>query len=301
MILSVFVLAQPLFSSGSSMQPKMSPYASSELKKENVGEDTESLLGSLTHKNATVRWIAAQEMGKRKVVAAIPELKDLLQDHFSVVKYEAAGALLEMGDQSGVPTLKALLDSKFQWDFVAAARILATYGDDSGLDKVRPLLQSSKAVERLDAIKALGASHNPTEAYPALRQGTKDEDESTRCIALNMLKKRATPEAIEIVAGMLQSTYPADRRMATSVLIQVHKVEAIPYIIDALGNEDDDVRMSAAVGITYLAGHKIAPSTKKMVKNIEDAKRVQSEWRKWWEQNKASFTLGPQTRPQFED
>ena len=81
----------------------------------------------------------------------------------------------------------------------------------------------------------------------------------------------------------------------------MRKVEAIPFIIDALTNEDDDVRRGAAVGITYLAGHKIAPSTKKRVRNMEDAEVVQREWRQWWEQNKATFELGPATPIQYEE
>lgn len=300
-VLLALLVVQPVLSNDSSLQSRVPWPLNAELAQEKVGEDTESLLAALNHTNSTVRWIAAQMMGERKVRAAIPQLVALLQDKSSMVRAEAAGALLEMGDKSGVSTLKAMLDSKIKREYVAAARILAAHGDDTGLDKVRPLLRSNTAGDRWSAVRVLGASHNATEAYPALRQGVNDENETTRCIALNMLQEKSTPEAIEILGGMLHSARPADRRMAASTLVQVQKPEAIPFIIGALADDDLPVRMTAAVGITYLTGHKIASSTKKRVKSIEDARIVQSEWQRWWQQNKATFVLEPPANLQYAD
>ena len=300
-VLLALLVVQPVLSNDSSLQSRVPWPLNAELAQEKVGEDTESLLAALNHTNSTVRWIAAQMMGERKVRAAIPQLVALLQDKSSMVRAEAAGALLEMGDKSGVSTLKTMLDSKIKREYVAAARILAAHGDDTGLDKVRPLLRSGAVDDRWSAVRVLGESHNAAEAYPALRQGVNDENESARCIALNMLQKKATPEAIEILGGMLQSARPVDRRMAASALVQVRKTEAIPFIIGALADDDLPVRMTAAIGITYLTGHKIASSTKKRVKSIEDAKGVQSEWQQWWQQNKAAFVLEPPAKLQYAD
>lgn len=301
-VFTIIALAmQPVLARGSSNQPEVSPVLRPYLDKESIGEDTDSLLAALNHRSSTVRWIAAEEMGKRKVTAAIPQLQALLEDSNIVVRSSAAGALLEMGDRTGVPVLKALLDSDRKGDVIHAARALAAHGDDSGLDKVRPMLRSDDVGDRWDAITTLGVSHNPDEAYPALRQGVHDENGTARCMALNILERKATPEAVEIIAEMLGSLHRSDRSMALSVLIQLRRVEAIPHIIEALTDENERVRMSAATGITYLVGRNITPTTKQGVRKIEDARAVQAKWRQWWEENKQTFTLGPPTPPRYSE
>lgn len=294
-IVSLPCLADP------AQYPQMSSFLRNELKKHDVADDTESLLASLAHNSSSVRWISAQEMGRRKVTAAVPQLRLMLRDSSNVVRAIAAEALLELGDTSGIPTLKALLDSPFQWNVVIPARVLAKHGDDSGLERIRPLLQSELDAERLSAIRAFAASTNPRVSGDALGLGIEDKSELVRTSSLCILRDKATPEAIALIAGVLTSKRSEDRRLAAQMLNQVHKVEAIPFLIEALVNDDVWVRETAVLGINYMVGKVISTSTKKGVRNIEDARRVQAEWQQWWEKNKATFVLGPKTPPKFAD
>ena len=61
------------------------------------GQTPEELIGRLTDPDAAVRRISAEQLGKKKIVAAIPGLRDLIKDKNASVREAATAALIRFG------------------------------------------------------------------------------------------------------------------------------------------------------------------------------------------------------------
>ncbi len=270
---------------------RMTDFARSQLKKEGIGEDDASLLLALDQKTTYVRVIAADVLSERGVRQAVPGLRRMLADRNEVHRLAAARSLLQLDDSSGIPAIKSLLSSRSSLMAISAAEVLAAHGDDSGLGVARSFLSSTQPAEHWAALKALGASSDPTVYCPALKAGLEDSNGFNRLAAVAMLQKKGTAQALDLVARTLSSSDESLRRQAALALNWSQNTDAILHMIDALTNDDPFVRTALAVGLARYAGRVIAPEVKRQVRSTEGARAVQADYRQWWELNKGTFDI----------
>jgi len=274
---------------------------------EEIGDPaaTEAFVRALRDENADVRCQAAKALGELGDASVAPSLVAALTDPEPEVRSKAAKALGELGDASVVPWLvEALTDSEAE---VQRAAVHAT-GKIGELETVKPLLieiletgspnvqywaaitlaclKDSSAVElcvqaldctetgiRKEALDALvSAGTELLDANRLLKLCTdmlEDEDESVRWHAVLGLAKVATPEAISLLRGILDSAGETPYMMrvgAVSSLANIGTPEAVGAIIEALDDPDEFVRFIAVVGLRKIGDATALPALTRVAK-----------------------------------
>jgi len=120
------------------------------LKEEGVKDfSTESLMNLITDENESIRTYSILLLGERKVISAIPNIEEALNDESYYVKKAATRALLKMGNREGIKVLQKLCESyskevqdgnyKNLTHLSGATRVLADAGEVQVIPYLRQL------------------------------------------------------------------------------------------------------------------------------------------------------------------
>jgi HEAT repeat protein len=189
-----------------------------------AADDIPKLVKTLTRdRSADDRARAAERLGDLKAVEAVPALAAALKDKDARVRAHAAGALLDIGEPAvaAKPALQeALLDSDSTtvWNAAGALRNMGAVTTDV-MPAYRRLLQDHDCDMRVSAARAIAEYAKPQELLPVA------------------LKCRRSPEH-------------AVQREARELMAEIAKNrEAVPALVEALGDDDPEVREWAAGAI----------------------------------------------------
>ena len=189
-----------------------------------------ALLQGLTDPDAQVRASCLRALTQAKATAARQEIDPLLEDPEPEVRFEAVNALHALTDSQDyfVHRLSAMLNDPDSRVSTRAAslllRIPAPFGrrgqDRALVEKARSFLRTTAVLgeltEREHAVLAMGDWG----------------DAEAAAFLTNELQDRALPVLI--------------RRVILTALVGIDPEKAIPYLVEALGNEDLSVQETAA-------------------------------------------------------
>lgn len=243
-----------------------------------------ALIGALRDDDPGVRAAAAEALGKRHEMAAVPALITALRDDEAAVRSHAVEALSEMGDLRALEGLMtALGDSNAEVRAQAAealgelhdahgrtadaqrmARALAGLLDDgsvevrrravdslSNLEAARPIdsllraLKDSDTEVRQKAVSALG-DFEAREAAPQLIAMLADPDADVRHSAAHTLGELQYAAAAAPLARALTDRSSDVRQAAASSMGHLGLTQAPPELLAALRDNNADVRHEAA-------------------------------------------------------
>ena len=242
----------------------------------------EPLISALKDKDINLRKAAAKALGEIKDPRAVEFLISALKDKESYVRYAAAKVLGEIEDPRAIaPLISALWDEDIE---VYEAAVEA-------LDKINP-----KWMETVEA------KNKVTEFINAL----KDENSCLRYVAAEALGEIKDPRAVEPLIFALKDEESGVRSAAAKALGKIEDPRAVEPLISALKDKDWDVREAAAEALGEIKDPRaVAPlisALKDKVWNVhkaatkalekitgQDFGEDQSEWQKWWEENKGRF------------
>ena len=246
------------------------------------GKPSADLSAMLQDDRPLYRVAAIDELLRRREAGIAPQFKKLLEDQSSLVRFKAAAALLDLGDQGMFPVLRDLLTTGPSAAKIMIAEVLARHGDDSGLDYARAQLTNPRPTRRMEAIRALAASKNDDVAYSALEIGLKDSDESNRQSAMYLLGKRPGKRSVGLLGTMLADSDHTIRWLTVAALANNGSRDAIPLLLNALGDMDLGVCGMASSALNKITGE----DKRAFVLKPERARQLEMEWRAWWEANK---------------
>lgn len=207
-----------------------------------------------------VRAIAAESLGAIAGVRATPILSRLaeLEDEGGDVARAALRALGRINRAQAIPPLLTALNSpnsERRLDALHAFRERG--GTEAGV--ALQWMAAADPEERLvyEAIESLSRLATP-EAISALLELTVDP--STREACLNALVRRNCPETleaeyIELVAQGLKHIHPGVRCSVVEVLKRFKHPIASEFLIQALSDADQNVRLAAVTALVYLGNH----------------------------------------------
>ena len=212
-----------------------------------------ALIGALRDDDPGVRAAAAEALGKRHEMAAVPALVTALRDEEAAVRANAVEALSEMGDLRALDgLLTALGDANAEVRANAAdalgelhdahgrtadaqrmARALAGLLDDSSVEVRRHAVHSLSQLEAARPVEALLAA-------------AKDSDSEVRQHAVHALGDLEAREAAPQLVALLGDPDAEVRHSAAHALGELHYAAAAPQLARLLTDRDPDVRQAAA-------------------------------------------------------
>ena len=206
--------------------------------------DVDGLIRALRHEDEEVRWEAAEALGEIGDERAVEPLIQALRDNNEVVRESAAGALGEIGDSRAVePLIQALKDEDEDVRY-RAAYALGKIGDSRAVEPLMQTLRDEDGDVQIEAAEALGKMGE--KAVEPLIQILKDENEDVRWGATLALGEIGDSRAMEPLIQALRDEDHNVRWGAASALGKFGDSRAVEPLIQALRDEDDDVRLRAA-------------------------------------------------------
>lgn len=198
-----------------------------------------SLIDALKNEHSSVRWTAAEALGKSGDTRVIPPLKDALQDENSSVRRAVIEALGKLGKPAISPLIDALEngDDDARW---TAARMLGRIGDAQAvpplIDALKLSSVCSAAAKALDSIGWKPENDEVGATYWIAQR------KYEHCVAIGAPAILPLIDALENGDGNI-------RRGAAETLGKIGDVRAVSALIHALKDEDDNVRCAAAEAV----------------------------------------------------
>jgi HEAT repeat protein len=253
-----------------------------------------ALIEALKDDKEWVRWKVAEALGKIGDPQAIPALMEVLKDEDWRVRQAAADALGKIGDRQavpalletlkdwygdvsraaealgeiGVPAVPALMEALKNWDWQvrwAAAWALGKIGDLQAVPALMEALKDEDKDVRQTAAEALGKIGVP--AVPALMEALKDEDWRVRQAAARALGEIGDPQALPALIQALKDEYV---REAVEEALGKIGVPAVPALIEALKDDDEDVRRAAAGALGEIGDPQAVPALIEALKDDDE-------------------------------
>ncbi|MGD2181803.1 HEAT repeat domain-containing protein [Lusitaniella coriacea] len=199
----------------------------------------------LQHKNSSVRWRAASALGNIGNEAAVNPLISALHHKDSWVRWIAASALEKIGNEAAVnPLISALQDEDSDVRWIAASA-LGNIGNEAAVNPLISALQDEDSDVRWNAAEALGNIGNEAAVNPLI-SALQDEDSWVRQSAASALGNIGNEAAVNPLISALQDEDSWVRQSAAEVLGNIGNEAAVNPLISALQDEDSSVRWIAA-------------------------------------------------------
>ncbi|MBM4042203.1 MAG: PEGA domain-containing protein [Planctomycetes bacterium] len=203
------------------------------------------LLDQLDAAEAPRRAAAAELLGKAKAAAAVPKLYTMLDDPDDDAQWKATVALGAIG----APALPRLIDGlnlekeRPRWKAETALKMIGA----TAVPALVEALKDRRGRVRQSAAFLLGEIADPRAIEP-LAAGMADKDEDTRWKAATSLTKFGA-QATKAVLAQLGSESIECRRCAAWVFQATLDPDAVPQLILALRDADEQVRWKAAIAL----------------------------------------------------
>ena len=225
---------------------------------------SEASVRALRDEDADVRCQAAKALGELGDASAVPSLIKALTDPEPKVQRAAAHAIGKIGESETVkPLLVEILKTESPNIQYWVAITLVWLKDSSAVELCIQALDCNETEIRAEALDALAsASTELLDAHRLLKLCTgmlEDEDESVRVSAVRGLGEAATPEAISLLRGILdsESETPFMKIWTLQSLVNIGTPEEVGTIIEALDDPSEFARF-IAIGILEAVGDATA-------------------------------------------
>lgn len=197
----------------------------------------------LSDKDALVRTAAAAVLGEIKALAAIPRLKQALNDESAEVSFAAVQSLWKMGDRSGRDILWAVLAGEQK----TGPRLI-----EGGMRDVKRKLHSPAELARLGINQAAGLLGPFGMGVWFAEDLIKDKGASARTLSARLLGADSDPQSIRALEDALADKNAAVRAAAARALGQRAGLPEIAKIEPLLADGNEGVRYMAAAAIIRL-------------------------------------------------
>ena len=246
-----------------------------EMKPEDLGpEHIAALILELDSADATRRSAAAQTLGDAKAEAAIPKLVELLDDPNNDAQWKATVALGAIGVPALPKVIGALAHEKerARWK---AENVVKMVGADA-VPALTKALQDRRVRIRQSAAFLLGELQDPR-SLEGLAAALGDKDEDVRWKAATSLTKFGR-RATDAAAAQLAAEQIEARRCAAWVFQQTRDVEAVPALVKALKDPDDQVRWKAAIALQKIGAQAADPLLAILKSDAREADKDMAAW-----------------------
>ena len=173
----------------------------------------------------------------------------------------------------------------------AAARLLARHNPEGTIEALLgflPFAENAKVAREVEAALATVAV-SKGKLHPKLIAALKDEAAARRAAAVDVICQVGTPEQRKAVKALLKDPKPTVRLRAALALAKRHEVEALPVMIDLLGEPPSEQRSRCEEFLTELAGDWAVtvpsgetPFNRKLRREV---------WQAWWKATEGPVLL----------
>ena len=226
------------------------------------------LLKLLEHSDSSVRWMAADALGKICDEKAIPGLLKLLEDSHSDVRRMAADALGKIGDEKAIPGLLKLLEHSHSDVRRMAADALGKIGDEKAIPGLLKLLEHSDSSVRWMAADALGKICDE-QAMTGLLKLVEHSHSSVRRRAADALGKIGDHQAMTGLLKLLEDSDSDVRRRAADALGKIGDHQAMTGLLKLLEDSDSDVRRRATDALGKIGDHQAIGGLLKLLEHSD--------------------------------
>ena len=190
-------------------------------------------------------------LGKNNYLSATKTLTTALQDPNYGIRFFAADALENLGNEKVIqPLISALQDSDYHVRIIAALA-LGKIGNEQAIQFLISALQDSDYGVRGHAAEALGKIGNEKAIQPLIT-AFQDSDYQVKKHSALALGKIGNDQGIKTLINALQDPYSYIRRSAAEALGEVGNDQGIKTLINALKDYDHGVRRRAAEALGKL-------------------------------------------------
>jgi HEAT repeat protein len=217
---------------------------------------------------AELRWIAATDLGYRRLPCAVPELRARLKDPSPQIRTTAVVILGAYRSKEYVADLLPLL--KDENDEVGREVLMALSSSLESKEAVPALLsvareqQGERRALTLRALVRLKA----VEAIPELVRSLEDPDRQSRASALQGLLELKATGAASSMARCVKDGQPGVRCQAILSLSLLGAKDAAPAVRAALTDPDYFVRLHAIHGVRLLQDAEATPALLDLVQDV---------------------------------
>lgn len=211
------------------------------------------VVAALEDHDASVRQLAARNLGEMHARSAIPKLRGALKDDSGEVCFAAAKSLWDMGDRSGRQVfIDILADEK---------------SDSPGLVKeqlatAKNKLHDPKALAFVGAEEAASALFGPAGwGIKIMKEVTKDRSAAARAMSASILGHDRNEDSLQELHDALWDKNWLVREAAAEALGASRQRDQISYLQDLLQDDKAAVRYIAAASIIRLSTLKSAHSS----------------------------------------
>jgi len=206
-----------------------------------------STIGSaLSDKDEGIRVLAASSLGDMKARAAVPKLKDALDDNSPQVSFAAAQALWKIGDRSGREIL---------YEVLAGDRKVKPGPIKSKMNSVKRDLHDPKALVLMGFNEASGAFLGPfSMGVSFVEEYAKNNGAPIQAVCAKLLESDNSRATVDELRDALADKNWAVRAAAARALARMNRREAIPELRDIMENDKEQpARFAAAAAIVRLS------------------------------------------------
>jgi len=198
----------------------------------------------LADKEITVRMTAAAALGEMQARAAMPRLRQALDDVSAEVDFAAAQALWKMGDQSGREIL---------WGVLAGERKAGPGMIQGEVRDVKKKLHDPAAMARIGINEAAGLLGPFSIGVWFGEELMKDKGAAARTLTARLLATDADPRSVEELENNLDDKSAAVRAAVARAIGQCGGRADIPKLEPVLNDGNEGVRLMAAAAIVRLS------------------------------------------------
>jgi len=217
-----------------------------------VGTDADTrghLVTGLADDSSIVRYYCASALGKRRSVAAIKKLVELLRDSDSDVRCASAEALGNIGDAESCKAAADAADLLFRLD-PRWLRAMAIAGADDQLKVLFKLCQSTAYADQRAGFENLAFSTDPL-ALQALLKTFRNDEAMFQTVAADSLVQRAGA-ALTALQDDLKSAEKSARARAAHLLGRIGTPASRAALGGLLKDEDAGIRALAEFALKRL-------------------------------------------------
>ncbi|MGA3293383.1 MAG: HEAT repeat domain-containing protein [Candidatus Acidiferrales bacterium] len=201
---------------------------------------------ALDDKEESIRVLAATSLGDMKARAAIPKLKDALEDNSAQVSFAAAQALWKIGDRSGREILYEVLsgDRKVKPGIIQG-KVNAAKHD----------LHDPKALALIGVNEASGAFLGPfSMGVSFIEEYAKNNGAPIQAVCAKLLASDDSRDTVNELRDALGDKNWAVRAAAARALAKMNHREVVPQLKDMMENDKEQpARFAAAAAIVRLS------------------------------------------------
>lgn len=203
------------------------------------------LTQALTYKDASLRSSAAKALGELGNRAAIPALKNALQDSNKFVRAHATESLAKLDCEAGIVALSQILENRdFDFTFQDAIQALGQWQSEAAIPVLTKVLEFSDGRTRSNAIQALGRISSEA-TVPALSAALESGEYAVYSEAAEFLGRLGSEAAIAALLQAVHNSKSSVRSSAVNALGKLNHTSVIPTLLQALQDPDPFVRQTS--------------------------------------------------------